>query len=60
MIEYKGAVMNDTELLDWAEKNPGLVIDNILGWWAACGLGAREDFFNFRKVIEEVMKKSKG
>lgn len=41
------------ELLEWAENNPEPVIKMIYSWWATAGKGFREEWFNFRGLIEE-------
>lgn len=46
----------DTELLAYAERHPEKVVKEFKLWWQLSE-GCRENFFNFRAVIREAMKK---
>lgn len=48
----------DTELFDFAEANPEAAMKKIHAYWANCGPGWREDFFNFRGAFKAAMEDS--
>lgn len=45
----------DAERLDLAEQNPAAVMILLQEWWDHAGIGSREDFFNFRGIIDAAL-----
>jgi hypothetical protein len=48
------------ELLDmeYAEHHPEAFMRELSAWWAVCGVGGREEFFDVRGVAAEMRKRA--
>lgn len=44
-------LLDDTELLDWAENHPEAAMEAVMAMWIQCGPGSREEMFNFRMAV---------
>ena len=49
----------DNERLTWAQHHPEPTLRCISQWWEQTGRGMREEYFNFREVIDQAMEEHK-
>lgn len=55
----RDALRKDAERLDWAESHPVEAHAQIVAQWTLCGIGGREQFFNFRRAIDAAIAEGK-